>query len=75
MEHSMRQLQTSLRAVLPGASLVIQALPDVPELKLLLLDEDYPRGELSQELITASGFLTIPITLTSSMVSRNFLII
>lgn len=49
MSASIDQLQASLRAILPGASLQVQPLPDAPEIRLLLLGSDYPQGELSQQ--------------------------
>lgn len=41
-------LDARLRDILPSASLEVMSLPDVPELKLMLLAGDYPQGELSQ---------------------------
>ena len=43
------QLEARLRAILPGASLSVQSLPDVEEMRLLLLADDYLQGDLSQE--------------------------
>jgi len=43
------QLEARLRAILPGASLSVQSLPDVEEMRLLLLADDYPQDDLSQE--------------------------
>ena len=45
-------LNTRLRQILPSARLEVLALPDVPELQLLLLAQDYPQGDLSQEEMT-----------------------
>ncbi|PLW68088.1 class I SAM-dependent methyltransferase [Pseudohalioglobus lutimaris] len=42
-------LDASLAAILPGAQLAETALPEVPQLRLLLLAADYPQGELSPE--------------------------
>ena len=42
-------LESHLRAILPGASLSVQSLQEVPELRLLLLADDYPQGDLSPE--------------------------
>ncbi len=40
-----------LRRILPGARLEQTSLPAVPELRLLLLNEDYPQGALTPEEI------------------------
>ena len=49
MTTGLAQLEAQLRAILPGASLSVQSLPDVEEMRLLLLADDYPQGDLSQE--------------------------
>ena len=49
MPSNHEKLQTRLREILPSAELEVLKLPDAPELKLLLLGEDYPQGDLSQE--------------------------
>lgn len=49
MSNSHQQLNARLREILPSARLEVMSLPDVPELRLLLLAEDYPQGDLSQE--------------------------
>lgn len=48
MPNPSESLQAALGAIIPGAELAIQNLPDVPELQLLLLAADYPRGGLSE---------------------------
>ena len=45
-------LEQSLQNILPSARLEVMPLPDVPELHLLLLAENYPQGSLSQEEMT-----------------------
>jgi predicted nicotinamide N-methyase len=40
-------LDKSLRDILPSASLEIATLPAVPQIRLLLLNADYPQGQLS----------------------------
>ena len=45
------QLQARLRAILPGARLEVMALPETPQLELLLLSADYPQGELTSEVM------------------------
>ncbi|RLQ22763.1 methyltransferase domain-containing protein [Seongchinamella sediminis] len=40
-------LQSALAAIIPGGELATMTLPDVPEMQLLLLSPDYPRGNLS----------------------------
>lgn len=52
MPDTIEQLENELRRILPGAALAIQSLPDTPALRLLLLAEDYPQGELSQEEVS-----------------------
>lgn len=42
-------LQQHLRGIIPGASLYVTRLPDCPAIQLLLLDADYPQGELSAQ--------------------------
>lgn len=49
MSLSHQKLNAKLREVLPSASLEIVSLPEIPELKLLLLAQDYPQNELSQQ--------------------------
>jgi predicted nicotinamide N-methyase len=44
-------LGDSLRNILPGANLKQIALPAAPDIRLLLLEEDYPQGELSAEAV------------------------
>ncbi len=44
-------LGDSLRRILPGARLEQTALPATPDIRLLLLDGDYPQGELSPEAV------------------------
>ena len=40
-------LQQHLQGIIPGADLVITALPDCQSIRLWLLNADYPQGELS----------------------------
>ena len=49
MFSTIEQLQAAMRAILPGARLAPQSLPDAPEIKLLLLAQDYPQRDLSQQ--------------------------
>lgn len=42
-------LQQQLRQILPSARLVPTRLPGAPAVELLLLNQDYPQGELSAE--------------------------
>ena len=49
MSPSYEKLQTGLGNILPGAVLEVMELPEVPGLKLLLLGENYPQGELSPQ--------------------------
>lgn len=49
MSASHFKLNARLQEILPGASLAVVSLPDVPQLQLLLLAEDYPQGDLSGE--------------------------
>lgn len=49
MSNPHQQLDARLREILPSARLEVIPLPDVPELRLLLLAQDYPQGDLSQE--------------------------
>jgi predicted nicotinamide N-methyase len=42
-------LQVRLRAILPAARLEATALPEVPALRLALLNGDYPQGDLTRE--------------------------
>ena len=44
-------LQRHLQQILPSASLEVQRLPACSDMQLLLLEGDYPQGELSQEEI------------------------
>jgi predicted nicotinamide N-methyase len=44
-------LREQLNRILPGARLEETSLPAVPELRLLLLNEDYPQGALTPEEI------------------------
>ena len=44
-------LGESLRHILPGANLREVVLPATPAIRLLLLEEDYPQGELSAEAV------------------------
>jgi predicted nicotinamide N-methyase len=48
-----RQLQACLRNILPGACLQVTALAQVPELRLLLLNEDYPQHQLDPDVARA----------------------
>ncbi len=45
-------LGARLREILPSARLEVMSLPDTPALRLLLLAQDYPQGELSQAEMT-----------------------
>lgn len=49
MSISHQLLNTRLQEILPSARLEVMSLPDVPELRLLLLSQDYPQGHLSQQ--------------------------
>lgn len=49
MSLSHQKLNASLQDVLPSASLELISLPGTPELKLLLLAQDYPQNELTQQ--------------------------
>lgn len=42
-------LQRKLQQILPSAHLEVVRLPGAPRLQLLLLNSDYPQGELTQE--------------------------
>jgi len=42
-------LQRHLQQILPAARLEVVPLPATPDIRLLLLNEDYPQGDLSQE--------------------------
>ncbi|MEZ5504265.1 MAG: 50S ribosomal protein L11 methyltransferase [Halioglobus sp.] len=44
-------LQQHLQGIIPGASLAVTRLPDCPDLRLLLLQPDYPRGELDAQVV------------------------
>ena len=45
-------LRDELQRILPSARLEVAPLPDCPDIRLLLLNEDYPQGELSpQEVV------------------------
>jgi predicted nicotinamide N-methyase len=48
------QLQNNLDRILPGARLEVTALADVPDLRLWLLNEDYP-----QQALDAEGMRTV----------------
>lgn len=48
MSSAREKLQTRLGDIIPGARLEITPLPDVPEIRLLLLSADYPKGNLSE---------------------------
>jgi predicted nicotinamide N-methyase len=52
MSTSQHLLNTRLQEILPSARLQVMSLPDVPELRLLLLSQDYPQGDLSQQEMT-----------------------
>jgi len=43
------ELQCRLQQILPSARLEVTCLPILPQIDLLLLNSDYPQGELSQE--------------------------
>ncbi len=43
------KLENRLKDILPSARLEVMSLPEVPELQLLLLAQDYPQGDLSQK--------------------------
>ncbi len=47
------QLSAALQQHLRDACAVCQALPKVPELRLFLLNQDYPQGELSSDEVSA----------------------
>jgi predicted nicotinamide N-methyase len=51
MSADREQLEASLAAILPGATLGLAPLPDVPQLRLLLLNADYPQGALSPQMM------------------------
>ncbi len=42
-------LEHKLREIIPSARLEVASLPEMPYLRLALLNEDYPQGELSAE--------------------------
>ncbi len=44
-------LSETVQALLPGARIEAMPLPQYPELKLFLLNEDYPQGGLSREVV------------------------
>jgi predicted nicotinamide N-methyase len=46
-----RSLQQRLQGIIPGARLDITVLPGCPELKLCLLNADYPQGELDAQAL------------------------
>lgn len=48
MPINIENLQSSLGAIIPGGRLEIMPLPEVPEMRLLLLSADYPQGSLSE---------------------------
>ena len=45
------RLEQHLRQILPAAGLELAPLPGTPAIRLLLLNRDYPQGELSAEAI------------------------
>lgn len=45
------RLERHLRQILPAAGLELTRLPGIPAIRLLLLNHDYPQGELSAEEI------------------------
>jgi predicted nicotinamide N-methyase len=49
MHPTAAQLESALTQILPGARLAATALPAVPALRLYLLGDDYPQGELDAE--------------------------
>lgn len=49
MSIAQAKLNTRLREILPSARLEVMPLPQSPELELLLLSGDYPRGDLSEQ--------------------------
>jgi len=51
MDEDFEQLGARLRQILPGGRLEEQALPRCPDIRLLLLQEDYPQGELDPEAV------------------------
>lgn len=46
MSQSQQLLNTRLQAILPGAQLEVMSLPEAPEIRLLLLEQGYPQGDL-----------------------------
>ena len=48
MQITREKLQATLATIIPGGRLTTLTLPDVPEIELLLLSPDYPRGKLSE---------------------------
>ncbi|AQA19340.1 methyltransferase [Halioglobus japonicus] len=49
MSPDRENLEARLRDILPSAHLEVMPLPDAPELRLLLLAEDYPRQVLNRQ--------------------------
>lgn len=49
MRPSAKQLNRALAQILPGATLDVTTLPDIPELRLYLLADDYPQHALDAE--------------------------
>lgn len=46
MSQSQQLLNNRLQAILPGAQLEVMSLPEAPEIRLLLLEQGYPQGDL-----------------------------
>lgn len=44
-------IERQIQAIIPGARLEEVALPDVPEIQLLLMNADYPQGALSTDQV------------------------
>ncbi|MDG2325409.1 MAG: 50S ribosomal protein L11 methyltransferase [Halioglobus sp.] len=49
MSSSHKKLNSRLKEIIPSAELEVMTLPNVPELKLLLLAKNYPQGALSEQ--------------------------
>lgn len=47
----MTSIEQTLQTIIPGARLEETVLPDVPEIRLLLMNGDYPQGELSADQV------------------------